>query len=160
MFGCRQNLMNKLLQITLVVVTSTLNSGCGGEEEAANDPSATPPPATLDVAQPQGQNPLAPTTEVKNDPQMEAKAAVEENAALEARIKAGEVGTTPDPVEDKWLGVLDSAYNSYYSAFNKPPDRLEDLVKAGYLRMVPTPPKGKKYIIVPEGGGIELIEAK
>ncbi len=95
-----------------------------------------------------------------NDPVAEAKDMEKQRKELEARIKAGEEGTTPDPVEDRWIGLLEKAYNSYYSEYNKDPGSLQDLVKAGYLRSVPNPPPGKKYAIIPDGGGIQIVEAR
>jgi hypothetical protein len=80
----------------------------------------------------------------------------ERQDALAARLKAGEVGATPDPVEDRRQMLLDSAYQNFFNAFNKAPSSMEEMVRAGYLGAVPPLPPGKKYKIDPNGAGIKI----
>jgi len=39
----------------------------------------------------------------------------------------------------------------------KDPGSLEDLVKAGFLKRVPTAPAGKKYVLSPDKKSVQLV---
>lgn len=146
-----------LCGISLAV--ALLMSGCGGGDSGASaTPAPAPPvapagdgvsalsgkPTEPDVSVPAAKDPAAMGAVSEAD----AKAQADD---LAARIKAGEEGTTPDPVEDRGLMILESAVDSYYNSFQRAPSSLQELVTARYLRAVPAAPAGKKYVITPEG---------
>ena len=154
----------KLSTLLSVAASLALMTGCGDKPPELPKTTPPPPPPPSNTASKDGKaagtaaptDPAAPVA----DAAVEAKKAAEEDAKLQARIKAGEVGTTPDPVMDRNLTALQTAYESFYNAYNRDPKDLGELQRAGYIRYVPQPPAGKKYEIVPQGGGIKLSDAK
>lgn len=167
MFEAQINMIR--IQPSFVVLAATLLAGgCGGGDDAGTPPPAptgptepavnlnTAPAASGPVSAPAGQ-PGAVADATSIDPAAEAKRQQEERAKLEARIKAGEEGTTLDPVIDRRQEMLDNAYQHYFNAHRKAPASMQDLVKAGYLDRVPQLPPGKRYKIDPDGGGISIV---
>jgi hypothetical protein len=45
---------------------------------------------------------------------------------------------------------------AHVMGLTKEPATLEDLVKAGFLKRLPTPPPGKKYVLSPDKTGVIL----
>lgn len=142
------------------VVATLLLAGCGGGSNAPAPSNPPPPPSPAatpgESASSLSGKPVAKEVPVQAaDPSAmglltedQAKASA---ADLAARLKAGEEGTTPDPVEDRGLGLIQAAVDSYYNAFQRVPGSLQELVTARYLRAAPAAPTGKKYVISPEG---------
>jgi hypothetical protein len=60
----------------------------------------------------------------------------------------------PNPEVD--LKVLNEAVRAHVMGLTKEPATLEDLVKAGFLKRLPTPPPGKKYVLSPDKTGVIL----
>lgn len=60
----------------------------------------------------------------------------------------------PVPVQkeakEPTLEELNSALEVWFTAKGGSPKGFEDLVKAGYLSKVPTPPPGRQYVIDPQ----------
>ena len=137
-------------------------TGCGQKDQTAANSSTPPPPPPPPVVE-QSSNPLANPAAAQlppPDPAAAAKMDAEEDSKLKARLAAGEEGTTPDPVGDKNLWALQAAYDSFYNAYRRDPRDLQEMVRAGYLRAVPPAPAGKQYVILPEGGGIQVSDKK
>lgn len=61
----------------------------------------------------------------------------------------------PNPEVD--LKVLNDAARAYFMGELKDPGSLEDLVKAGFLKRVPTAPAGKKYVLSPDKKSVLLV---
>ena len=66
-----------------------------------------------------------------------------------APVAAPAAGTEANalPVEDPSLAELNRAVNAYTIGMLKEPATLEELVKAGYLKRLPAPPPGKKFVL-------------
>ncbi len=73
-------------------------------------------------------------------------------AALGCRKKPeSKLAPAPVPVQQEakepTLEELNSALQVWFTAKGGSPKGFEDLVKAGYLSKVPTPPPGRQYVI-------------
>lgn len=153
----------KISSVYFVAACSLVLGGCG------EDPASTgaAPPATggqvsLDAgaaapaaaAPVTAQAPDAAAAQASLPPDPAA-----EEAALKVRIAAGEEGTTPDPVEDRNLGPLQMASDSFYNRFQRAPSSLEEMVRAGQLTAIPRAPAGKKYSVDATTGEVKLVSA-
>jgi len=56
------------------------------------------------------------------------------------------------------LEAVTMAAQSFFIAHERAPKSLEELVSSGYLRKLPTPPAGKKYVYDPERANIALAD--
>jgi hypothetical protein len=54
---------------------------------------------------------------------------------------------SPEPKEEPSITALNEAVNAYIMGELKEPKSLEDLVKAGVIKRLPTPPPGKKFAL-------------
>lgn len=61
----------------------------------------------------------------------------------------------PNPEVD--LKALNEAVRAHVMGHLKEPATLEELVKAGYLKRLPTAPPGKKYMLSPDRGSVLLV---
>ena len=55
------------------------------------------------------------------------------------------------------LKALNEAVRAHVMGLTKEPAVLEDLVKAGFIKRLPTAPPGKKYVLNPEKTGVLLV---
>jgi len=156
--------LGRLASLALISSCLFAATGCDGDKSDSPSGGATvpPPPSSSSTESSsagggKAAKGAAPAIVPELDAATLAKQAKEEDAKLQARIKAGEVGTTPDPVMDQVKEALDAAYQSYFNAYQRAPGSMQDLVRAGYLRAVPPLPAGKKYQIDPNGGGISVV---
>lgn len=153
-----------LTHIFAITCLTTLLAGCGDKQTAAPAPPPPPPPpvdaAPKDAGKSTAEPGAAAVEAAPVDPAAEAKMAKEEQDKLAARIKAGEVGTTADPVVNRLQELLDTAYQNYFATYQKPPQSMQQLVAAGYLRAIPKLPAGKTFKIDPNGGGIAIVDGK
>lgn len=62
--------------------------------------------------------------------------------------------TPPNPEAD--LKALNEAARAYFMGQLKDPAALDDLVKDGFLKRLPTPPPGKKYVLSPDKKSVLL----
>lgn len=64
---------------------------------------------------------------------------------------AATAGSTenPKPAKDENpdLTALNAAYRRFWQETQSPPANLDILVKRGYLKTMPVPPKGKKFVL-------------
>lgn len=61
----------------------------------------------------------------------------------------------PNPEVD--LKALNEAVRAHVMGLTKEPATLEDLVKAGFIKRLPTSPPGKKYVLSPDKTGVLLV---
>ncbi len=61
----------------------------------------------------------------------------------------------PNPEVD--LKALNEAVRAHVMGNMKEPATLEDLVKAGYIKRLPSAPPGKKYVLSPDKGSVRLV---
>ena len=130
----------------LTVLIASAAVGCGGGDEDSTK-SATPakvetpaevtttttttaPPPPIDIAAP---------------PPLTATAANTAAPAVEVASKDA-------------LEVVTHAAQSFFIANDRAPKSLEELVSAGLLRKLPTPPEGKKYVYDPETVSLTLAD--
>ncbi len=64
--------------------------------------------------------------------------------------------TPPNPVED--LRALNDAVRAHVMGQLKEPDTLDDLVKTGFMKRLPTPPPGKKYVLDAKKSSVKLVD--
>lgn len=62
----------------------------------------------------------------------------------------------PNPVED--LKALNDAVRAYTMGQLKDPGTLDDLVKSGFMKRLPTPPPGKKYQLDAKKSAVLLVD--
>lgn len=62
----------------------------------------------------------------------------------------------PDPEKD--LANLNEAVRGYGMTKFRKPDKLEDLVKAGMIDRLPSPPAGKKYVLDDKKNSALLVD--
>ena len=62
----------------------------------------------------------------------------------------------PNPVED--LRALNDAVRAHVMGQLKEPDTLDDLVKTGFMKRLPTPPPGKKYVLDAKKSSVKLVD--
>ncbi|PAW76016.1 MAG: hypothetical protein B9S33_21280 [Pedosphaera sp. Tous-C6FEB] len=74
-----------------------------------------------------------------------------EPAAPEVQLPAA----PPNPEVD--LPALNQAARAYVMGQLKDPATLDDLVKEGFLKRVPTAPTGKKYVLSPDKKSVQLV---
>ncbi len=148
--------MNRALQFSLsFAATLVLLTGCG-DGDTAQAPSAPPSPATSIPTVPPAQTTSAPLPPNATG----TPAPVADQSGL--LVPAGKVSEdmTPDPAGDQTVGILQTASDSFYSAFQRPAASFQELIKSGYLRAVPAAPAGKKYVIDAQTGEISSVNAK
>ncbi len=147
----------------LVAVSLITLTGCDSKD-TAKAPSVPPPvpDAATPVTTPDGTPvkvemppPLTPEEAAK-----ETKAAAEAQASLQARIKAGEVGTTPDPAGDPRHGLIETAALSFHAEYQRFPATMEELARTGYLNPIPRAPAGMKYTVDPKTGKASTVSAR
>lgn len=56
------------------------------------------------------------------------------------------------------LPALNEAVRAHVMGLVKEPASLEDLVKAGFIKRLPTPPPGKKYVLSPDKTAVLLVK--
>ena len=61
----------------------------------------------------------------------------------------------PNPEVD--LKALNEAARAYVMGQLKDPASLDDLVKDGFMKRLPTPPPGKKYVLSPDKKSVQLV---
>lgn len=61
----------------------------------------------------------------------------------------------PNPEVD--LKALNEAVRAHVMGQLREPDTLEDLVKTGFIKRLPTPPPGKKYILDAKKSAVLLV---
>jgi hypothetical protein len=61
----------------------------------------------------------------------------------------------PNPEVD--LKALNEAVRAHVMGLAKEPAVIEDVVKAGFLKRLPTPPPGKKYVLSPDRTAALLV---
>jgi len=62
----------------------------------------------------------------------------------------------PNPEVD--LTTLNEAVRAHIMGQLKEPATLEDLVKTGFIKRLPTPPPGKKYVLDAKKTGVRLVD--
>lgn len=62
----------------------------------------------------------------------------------------------PNPTVD--LKVLNDAVRAYTMGQLKDPAGLDDLVKAGFIKRLPTAPPGKKYVLDAKKSAVQLVD--
>ncbi len=136
-------------------------AGCDSKD-TAKAPSAPPPVPEAPVTTPDGKSvkvevppPLTPEETAK-----ETKASADAQASLQARIKAGEVGTTPDPAGDPRHGLIEEAALAFHGEYQRFPATMEELARTGYLNPIPRAPAGMKYTVDPKTGEASTVSAR
>ncbi len=61
-----------------------------------------------------------------------------------------------NPAED--LKALNDAVRAHVMGQLKEPATLEDLVKTGFIKRLPTAPPGKKYVLDPKKSSVLLVD--
>lgn len=56
------------------------------------------------------------------------------------------------------LEVVTQAAQSFFIANDRAPKSLDELVNSGYLKKLPAPPPGKKYVYTPEDAKLSLAD--
>lgn len=160
--------MTKLYQAFLAAGALVIVSGCGGKEEVAMIPAADSGGGGGAVAvQPTSETPPPPTAPPPVAPPAVGGPAAPAAAASTGSSTTAAIGTIAGdplafyrydsqgkPLDD--LRALQNAIDSYSRSAGmtftptdkpKPPlSKLEDLVSNGFLRGVPAPPAGKRYV--------------
>lgn len=114
--------------------------GCGGDPEPVLPQPATP------AVQPMGE-----ATPVSG--------AVPPPSAAGAPPAATAVATTAPEQEIPSKDALEAvtmAVQSYFIRYDRAPATLDELINSGYLRKLPAPPAGKKYVYDAEKANIRL----
>ena len=62
----------------------------------------------------------------------------------------------PNPEVD--LKTLNEAVRAHIMGLLKEPAALEDLVKTGFIKRLPTPPPGKKYVLDAKKASVLLVD--
>ncbi len=62
----------------------------------------------------------------------------------------------PNPEVD--LKTLNEAVRAHVMGQLKEPDSLDDLVKTGFMKRLPTPPPGKKYVLDAKKSSVKLVD--
>ena len=62
----------------------------------------------------------------------------------------------PNPEAD--LKTLNAAVVAHAMGQLKEPDTLDDLVKTGFIKRLPTPPPGKKYVLDAKKSAVLLLD--
>lgn len=62
----------------------------------------------------------------------------------------------PNPVED--LKALNEAVRAHVIGLTTELATLEDLVKSGFIKRLPTPPPGKKYVLDAKKSSVLLVD--
>lgn len=119
-------------------------AGCGGDPEPAAPPPVQP---AAEAVQPMGS--VSPTPGAVPPPTAvsapASPAAAAANAAPEQEI----------PSKDA-LEAVTMAVQSYFIRYDRAPATLDELINSGYLRKLPAPPAGKKYVYDAEKANIRL----
>jgi hypothetical protein len=134
--------MNPKLQtfITAATLVAWLTTGC------SDDPEITSPPPPVNPAQ-QSAVDIAPDTGVVPPP-----------SGVNAPSTTPAATATPEqeiPSKDA-LEAVTMATQSFFIRHDRAPNTLEELVSSGFLRKLPAPPAGKKYVYDPERANIKL----
>ncbi|HEY1171628.1 MAG TPA: hypothetical protein VGH19_09680 [Verrucomicrobiae bacterium] len=130
-----------------LVLTGVLASGCGGDESEDSTSPAQPSPAqavqpTADISTP---TPVAPPP---------PGAASVGTPVGQATPEAPEMTV---PSKDA-LEVVTMATQSFFIANDRAPKSLDELVSSGYLKRLPVPPVGKKYVYDAENAKLSLAD--
>ena len=149
-FIMKPAVLQRVTAAMVAVVLVSSFTGCGkGEPEptaAPVQPAADPNAgqvAVTPVATAPGTPP--PPIDVSAPPPMTATAPAV--AAAESDV----------PSKDA-LEAVTHALQSFSIAHERAPKSLEELISSGYLRKLPPPPAGKKYVYVPEINNISLAD--
>jgi hypothetical protein len=70
----------------------------------------------------------------------------------------GITSTSSSESDEPGLIALNRALSAYVMGQLKSPEKLEDLVKAGLLKRLPTAPVGKRYALDASKTGIVLVD--
>jgi hypothetical protein len=62
------------------------------------------------------------------------------------------------PGEEPSLAELNRALNAYTIGMLKEPASLEDLVKGGYIKKLPAPPPGKKFVLNARKSAVLVVD--
>ena len=62
-------------------------------------------------------------------------------------VPGGAAPTASADGDEPGLAEVNRALSAYLMGQLKAPDKLEDLVKAGLIKRLPTPPPGKRYVL-------------
>jgi competence protein ComGC len=64
----------------------------------------------------------------------------------------------PEVASKDALEVVTQAAQSFFIANERAPKSLEELVSSGFLRQLPAPPEGKKYVYDPTVASLTLAD--
>jgi hypothetical protein len=124
-------------RIGLILMMAGMLMGLGCSRKEAQSPPVTPPPPAPPKQIEAILTPPAvdPTPPPPNQPA----------APAEARSTASDATPSFEP----GIAELNAALSVWVFKHNNPPKDLGELVKAGLLKKVPTPPAGKRYVVNP-----------
>jgi hypothetical protein len=139
----------KFENLMLAVILAGTVVGCGDAEDKKTAPATTPvaPAAPASVGEPAPAAVTAPPP-----PSGQVTAPPSGAAAGTAPAAVAEV-----PSKDA-LEAVTHAVQSFFIQKERAPKNLEELISAGFLRKLPTPPPGKKYVYDPERANIILAD--
>ncbi|MEW6304037.1 MAG: hypothetical protein AB1705_11230 [Verrucomicrobiota bacterium] len=144
--------MKSLLHFSLSVTAAVIVfAGCKKEEAppAADAPAAPPPP----VAVAPGQADAPPPPPIPGTPGANAAAPTVE-APAEAKPFAEQL---PNAATLSDMEKLNWAAEAFMGEATAPPlTNVQQLVRAGYFRVAPAPPPGKKFLFTSEG--VKLVD--
>jgi len=135
----------KASDVTALLVTvsiALLGAGCKEEPEVVVVPPAAQSSDAAISMTPQGSEAVAPPPVA---------------AATTAPIEgASAPGATAEVPSKDALETVTRALQSFYVAHDRAPKSLDELLASGFLRKLPAPPAGKKYVYKPEIANIAL----
>ena len=73
-----------------------------------------------------------------------------------ATVPEAPAAAAPNPVED--LKALNDAVRAYTMGQLKDPSTLDELAKSGFIKRLPTPPPGKKYVLDTKKSAVFLVD--
>ena len=145
----------KLNNLIICAVLATSLVGCGDKPEA-----------TKAVTPAKQESPAKPPTEVSiGTPTVNTAVSAPPPGAGVATPPPGSAPTAPGtaaaeqevPSKDA-LDAVTKAAQSFFVSKERAPKNLEELVASGFLKKLPAPPAGKKYVYDPERANITLAD--
>jgi hypothetical protein len=126
-----RSFQKELPAILLCIGLAAIHCGCSKKKENPASNSQTPEPAGVSVS-------VASSVEAK------AGQAEPENPNP-GLLKPGTINE--DGVEVGAAALTDALQNYYYATAGQVPESLEAMVRLKLIARIPTPPKGKKYVL-------------
>lgn len=154
----------------LLMCCVMLTVGCGRNSSEETRPASVPDagagslplnaPALPAAATGAGSSPAAPAGAAAPSAAGQAGATGSQSDEEKELAKQLAEQMASEPQGDQSVGLLQSASDSFYNAFNRPPASFQELIKSGYLGAVPAAPKGRQYVLDPKTGEVSSIEAR